>query len=179
MQYIELTKGKRAIVDDEDYNRVNQYKWHVIYKRFALNKHITFFATRTTKEHYNLSMHRFILNIPKGINVNHINHITLDNRKSNLRVCTQQQSMFNQKLQVDCSSRFKGVCWEKRRGKWKAQIQKNKKSIFIGRFLTEEEAALAYNNKASELFGNFAFLNDVKGELNVPITNEARVKISS
>ena len=66
MKYIELSKGKQAIIDDEDYERVSQYKWHALHKWFASDRSKTYSAVRTTKEHYNLSMHRFVLNVPNS-----------------------------------------------------------------------------------------------------------------
>jgi len=153
---IPLTRGKYAIVDEEDYERVMQHIWYVSgrlensYASTNINDKI-------------ISMHRFIMNVtdPK-ITVDHIFHNTLDNRKSQLRVCTQRQNTMNQRPQKGCSSKYKGVSWWERDKKWKACIRVNedsRKTQHLGYFTDEEEAARAYDTKARELHGEFAYLN--------------------
>ena len=105
-------------------------------------------------------MHRLIMNCPKGLLVDHKNHDGLDNRKCNLRLCTNAENQYNQKpLQKKTSSQYRGINWQKRIGKWDVWIQLNGKSIFLGSFSNEIEAAKAYDKKAKELFGEFAHLN--------------------
>ena len=96
--------------------------------------------------------------LPKQID--HINRNPSDNRIENLRECTQSQNCMNsRKKRKGFSSKYKGVCWYKPSKKWQAVIQLNKKQIYLGRFDTKIEAAKVYDEKAIELFGEFAKLN--------------------
>ena len=95
--------------------------------------------------------------------VDHIDGDPTNNRRSNLRNCTQHQnSMNSRKRKNDASSKYKGVSWDKGRKKWRAYINLMRKQLFLGRFDNELEAARAYNDKAVELYGEFAHLNKFK-----------------
>lgn len=156
MKKIPLTQGKQAIVDDEDYGRLKQYKWH------CLKQPVNFYAVRSKKKGRNqtqLRMHRLIMGAPVGMDVDHRNHDGLDNRKCNLRLCTRQQNHRNRRKRKKCSSIYKGVCWDKVCNKWKSYIMKSYKSHHIGYFGAEFDAAKSYDAKAKELFGEFAKLN--------------------
>lgn len=151
MKKIPLTKGKFAIIDDEDYSLVSKYKWYyshgyAVYK----NKNILF-------------MHRLILNTPKESYTDHINGDKLDNRRCNLRLCSKSQNGANCKKtqKKKTSSKYKGVCWDKIRKKWKASIKFNYLGINLGYFLNEQDAAKAYNEAAIKYFGEFAKLNKI------------------
>ena len=155
---IPLTQGKYAIVDPEDYERIAKYKW------FAIRFERGYYAVRTAKDskgrQRNVRMHREIMGEPKGKIIDHINHNGLDNRKANLRVVTRQQNTWNKRKQRGgCSSKYKGVTWLKRSGKWQVRITYNGKSIFIGYFEDQVDAAKAYDAKAAELYGDYAALN--------------------
>ena len=104
-------------------------------------------------------MHRAILNAPKGLLVDHIDGNGLNNRKSNLRLCTFAQNAHNSRPRRNSSSRYKGVCWHKLKKKWTVSIYKGGKRTYLGYYDDEIEAALAYDRKAEELFGEFAYLN--------------------
>ena len=93
--------------------------------------------------------------------IDHINGIKTDNRVSNLRPATDSENKANIGLTANNTSGFKGVCWDGQIGLWRAQTYKNRKCYFLGRYKTKEEAALAYNEKALELHGEFAKLNEV------------------
>lgn len=110
-----------------------------------------------------IRMHRLILGITDPrIMIDHVNGNGLDNRKSNLRICSQAQNIANsRKIDKKSTSRFKGVCWCKRLGKWEVTISKNYKQTYVGIFDSEIKAAKAYNKKAREIFGRFACLNKV------------------
>jgi hypothetical protein len=159
--YIDLTQGLKAIVDKEDFDKLNKYKW------YACNSRGSFYATREANNK-SIKMHRLIVNALPGQIIDHINGNTLDNRKCNLRVVNFLQNASNCKKRKDgLTSKYKGV--NKRNGKYRAYIQFNKKNIHIGTFQTEEQAALEYNKKAIDLFGEYARLNDVvikKGDQN-------------
>lgn len=93
--------------------------------------------------------------------VDHINNVKDDNRIVNLREATNAENSKNKKAQVGGSSKYKGVCWYKSSSKWSAQIRVNYKKIHLGHYDNEEEAALAYNKAALELFGEFAKINEI------------------
>lgn len=146
MQFIPLTKGSVAIVDDEDFEELNKYNWYCSGG----------YAVRgcPRKKH----MSRIVSNAPEGFEVDHINHDKLDNRKKNLRICTTQQNRWNRIAYRCNTSGYKGVY--KEGNKWSAKIRYNNVLMNIGFFSIKEEAAKAYNKKAQELFGNFAYINN-------------------
>jgi len=109
-----------------------------------------------------VKMHREIMGAPKGKDVDHINHIGVCNVKSNLRCCTRSENQHNRKPNKKVTSKFKGVCWSKDYKKWISQIKINKKSIKLGLFASELEAAIEYNKAAKIHFKEFAYLNDIK-----------------
>jgi hypothetical protein len=147
-------KGKYvAIVDDEDFDYLNQFKWYV-----KKDKN-TCYAKRNAVINSNkihISMHCDIMN---DNNIDHKDHDGLNNQKSNLRFCTKQQNSANMKLRENTSSKYKGVIWCKWANKWRSKVGFNKTSIHLGYFKFEIEAAKAYDKKAKELFGEFAYLN--------------------
>jgi hypothetical protein len=154
MKEIPLTQGFVSIVDDADYEWLSMWKWYYS-KGYAARQ-----SKRALGRSKTLYMHREILHAPDGVEVDHIRTgETLDNRKENLRISTTAQNQFNRKLQINNTSGFKGVYWNKKNKVWEAQIKFNQRSIYIGRFDTAKKAALAYDEKASELFGKFARIN--------------------
>lgn len=153
-----LTQGKVALVDDEDYEWLNQWKW------YAIKRGNIFYAARYIgkwPKQRTILMHREILNVPKGAEIDHINCKGLNNRKSNLRICTHQQNTQNQRKPKYKSSKYKGVHWSRIAKKWAATIRHNNKGIHLGYFVNQIEAAKTYNKKAKALFGEFARLNNV------------------
>jgi hypothetical protein len=164
---IPLTKGKYAIVDVDDYDKLSADKWHLFENKNSSN----FYAART-QDCRNVFMHRRIMNAPPAALVDHINRNGLDNRKKNLRVVTNQQNCWNSDRGINTgSSRYKGVRLDKRSGRWYASIRNNGKKMYLGSFQTEICAACAYDNAARLLRGRFAFLNsDVFGPLDNPKT---------
>lgn len=156
MKEIQLTQGYAALVDDEDYEWLNRYKWQ------SLTGRATVYAVRRKPAPYPRNrpsqMHREILKAPDGVNVDHINGNGLDNRRCNLRLCTDQQNNWNARTRKDNSSGYKGVSWHKHQKKWQAQIGLNGKRISLGYFKDKLEAKQAYDAKAKEWFGEFACL---------------------
>ena len=149
---IALTQNKCAIVDESDYEILSQHKW-------CVQKHSrTYYATRSSKGKM-ITMHRLLLDPPEGMCCDHKNHDGLDNRRCNLRLCTNAQNMYNQRLRIGCSSVYKGVSWNRNNGKWRADIQFEGRLRHIGYYDYQIDAAIAYDDKALELFGEFAYLN--------------------
>lgn len=152
MRKIKLTHDKYAIVDDGDYHRLNQHKWHLSSKGYAVRS-ITLTKGVRGKEY----IHRIVIDVAENQAVDHTNNDRLDNRKSNLRIATQQQNTWNRsKMAKPTSSRFKGVCWRDHARKWQANIRINNRQVHLGYFAEESQAAKAYADKALELFGEFA-----------------------
>lgn len=160
MKLIELSQGKHTIVDDDDFDYLIQWKW------YAQKHGKTFRAMRNKSRRAGgrgiIYMHRVILCCEDGQEVDHINMDGLDNRKENLRICSRSQNLAN-RAKTGGSSVFKGVTRSKRYADrpWLAQIQYEYKHKKLGYFETEEQAAIAYNDAALELFGEFARLNIV------------------
>lgn len=145
---IPLTRGKVAIVDDEDFEWLSQWKWCAgCAGKYALRGH----------ERRALYMHRFILGASAGTLVDHVNGNGLDNRRCNLRLCTTRENSRNQRGRA----LYKGVYRDFRRadGVWRARIKLPDKTLHIGAFDTPEAAARAYDAAAIKHFGDFARLN--------------------
>lgn len=150
-----------AIVDDEDFDLVNTYKW----QSEAHGRGFRVFRERKIKDPKDfpkkIFLHRFILKAKKGQIIDHIDGNALNNQRSNLRLCTHSQNTMNGPSRIGSSSRFLGVSKRifKNSVKWKAQIQHNGKNHHIGVYENETEAALVYNVAASFAFREFARLN--------------------
>ena len=149
---VPLTKGRFALIDEEDVDRVSQYNWYV-----GKGKH-THYAHHKSKESFLL--HRFVTNAPDDVQVDHINSNGLDNRKTNLRFCNNGQNSAASRKRQGTRSKYRGVVFDSTAScKWKARVYDNGKQIVLGRFSSEEEAALAYNKAALERYGEFARIN--------------------
>lgn len=157
MKRIPLTQGKFTIVDDSDYKWLSKYKWH------ARKCGIKYYAARkkcVNGKWHTIYMHREIMNALPNVETDHINCNSLNNTRSNLRICTSQQNKWNTSKQKRKKlSKYKGVSYSKCLGKWNAYIQINSKQIHLGYYGDEDNAGKAYNKKAVELFGEFANLN--------------------
>lgn len=159
MKTINLTQGQVALVDDADYNWLNQWKW------CALKHHSgSFYAVRSSllnNKHHLIPMARQILGLKYGDKrqADHIDHNPLDNCRNNLRICTRRENQRNQKPQKNVSSEFKGVSWNRGVKKWQSYIKINGKKKHLGYWIIEELAALAYDMVAIREHGEFACLN--------------------
>ena len=151
MKEIQLTNGKIALVDDEDYEYINQFTWHSNSDGYA-TRCAWIEGTRTSKRYY---MHRLIMNTPKGMFTDHINRDRLDNRKSNLRICNASQNRANETLGNTNKSGKRGVYWSKVCNKWRAVIGFNNQLISLGYYDDINKASEVYSEKAKELFGDF------------------------
>lgn len=161
---IELTRGYKAKVSKEDYERVSEKKWHVCGKEpylYAASGHKTS-KKRVAKGYKSTNtyttLHRFITNAGEGSVVDHINKDTLDNRRSNLRVCSHSQNLFNSKFKA---VEFKGVRKHKSRDCFEVFIN----DIVLTGFCTKSDAARAYDQIAKKLYGEFAHLNNVGNKI--------------
>lgn len=142
---------KFAFVDDEDFEEVNKYRW--IAQRGGNNWYA---SARINKK--SVLMHRFIINPPANMCIDHINHNSLDNTKSNLRICSHAENMRNRQKHKNTSSSFIGV-HSTHKNKWMAKIEYMGKVYKLGVFDTEEDAAIARDKKAIEFDDKFISLN--------------------
>ena len=156
MKRIPLTQGKFATVDDEDYDYLMQWKWS------ASQNHGNWYATRQVRRKKNCQdtvfMHRDLLGLKRGdgLSVDHKDTNGLNNVKTNLRLCSNQQNQWNRRPYTEKSSIYKGVSWFRQSKKWKAQIRYDYGLLYLGLFDDQIDAARAYDKKAKELFGEFA-----------------------
>lgn len=148
---ITITHGLTVIIDESDLPLVSPYTWMLKSKaqwdRYACTK----------IKNKRITLHRFLMSPELSQHVDHINGDTLDNRRSNLRLCTNTDNARNARLRHDSTTGFKGV--SKAGGRWVAQIRRNGTTWHIGSYQTPEDAARSYDAQAKILFGEFAWLN--------------------
>lgn len=147
--YIEciVRNGDAFIFDKDDHDLIGKYTWTV-------NGVVSTNIKRRHERIQNLLM------CPEaGYVVDHINHNPKDNRRANLRLCSQHENAMNCLTPVNNTSGYKGVSWSKRRNKWQVYIKHNYKHIYIGQYANKTDAARAYNQTAEKLFGEYACLN--------------------
>ncbi len=161
MKEVKLTKGQIAFVDDEDFEFVSKYHWQ------ACPSSDGFKAVSKSGNGPTIFLHRLVMNTPKGMVCDHIDHNQLNCLKSNLRNCKQRQNGRNRRKTFRaCTSKFKGVYWDKLNCKWRVHIRFKGQTFEVGSFEVEEIAALAYNKVAVLCFGEFAEINkDINPEL--------------
>jgi len=156
---IPLTQGQYALVNDEYFEFLNQWKWHA-----ANHKRLRGYYAKSSQstngtgcKRKSVMMHRLIMenalgrNLNQGEVIDHMNHDTLDNRRENLRIVSTRQNMQNLKRKT--TSKYPGVYWNKQKNKWLAHIMVNGKNKHLGLFIDEREAAKAYERACRELAG--------------------------
>ena len=135
----------RALIDIEDVDKVKIYKWSLNGRGYVM--------CRINGKR--ISLHRFIMNCPENMVVDHINHNKLDNRKCNLRICTQSQNTMNKRKQSNNTSEYTGVYWYKARSKWRVYITVNGKRIDLGYYDNLEEAIKVRKQAEKKYFGEY------------------------
>lgn len=148
---IPLGLSREYTIVDREFSYLDKYKWSKDPLGYA----------RSNLEGKSILLHRMVIKPPRGMSTDHINHDTLDNRRANLRTCTQGQNNMNSRKRRGATSIFKGVSWNTHARKWVAQVSINKKNIYLGCFVSETAAAKAYNKEAIKLFGDFAYTNSL------------------
>ncbi len=145
-------KDKILLLDKEDFKKYKSYRFYLKKDGYCLIY---------KKGIGTLNFHRTVTNCPKGLTVDHINRNPFDNRKTNLRICTLKQNGANQSISTRNKSGFKGVHWCKHKNRWRSIIITGGKRYHVGYFSDKIEAAKRYNEKAKELFGEFAYINKI------------------
>jgi len=183
--------NKYALVDSKDYELVKNFKWYLLetanlqyaiatircingvfikpltYKEIALRRkktinrwnNISIYPDGSKKR---ILIHRLIMNPPKGMEIDHKNGNGLDNRRSNLRICTREENGRHRKLSILNTSGYHGVHYckdSKRRKRWMASIRINKKKTYLGRYYTKEEAAEVYKHASLKYHKEFSIYN--------------------
>jgi len=138
----------RAIIDKEDIEKVKNYKWGLLSNK---NKYV-----QTKINSKKVSLHRFLLNVQGEMVIDHINHNPLDNRKNNLRICTNQQNIFNSSVAKNNTSGHRGVIWHKGHKSWMAVIIVNGKFIYLGYYKDKKRAITVRREAEIKYFGEFA-----------------------
>jgi len=155
---IRLTQNKVAIIDNEDYLLISKYKWQAQFQRGIWYAIATYSKNNRSTT---IRMHRLIMNIESGVQIDHRDGDGLNNCRNNLRICTISQNRANSEKRTPASSKYKGVRFDKKSKKWMVRISCNNIRKYLGSYKTEDEAAMIYNEQAKLLFGEFAKLNQV------------------
>lgn len=156
-----LTQNRIALVDDEDYDRIAELKWH------AHNMHNSgiFYAGHFFKingKYKYAHMHTFILNrIGIKTIIYHKDGNGLNNQKENLRICSSSDNSKNKRQSITSKSKYKGVYLIRKSGMYRARIQVDGKRLHLGCFVNQIDACIAYNNAALKYFGEFALINEI------------------
>lgn len=157
-------------IDNDDLEKCSKLTWH-----YAKNKDSKYIQTRVKGKM--IKLHRYIMNIDNSsLLVDHINRDTLDNRKSNLRICTYQQNSFNKSIRIDNTSGITGVSFHKINNKWRAKIKYNNLTIHLGYFEDINEALI--NRRVAEeiLFGKYS-PNEQLSNTEEELIKKARVNV--
>ena len=162
MKKILITEGEYAIVDDEDFIYLNRFKWHIVkdrYKTICVKTGLR--DIEYSKHSVGLIMHFLLITRKPHYRIIHRNGNGLDNRKSNLMLVKENNIANLRPKKKETTSQYKGVSWDKKRKMWQSQIKDNYRSIFLGRYHSEEDAAEVYNIKCKEIYGDTAYQNNL------------------
>jgi hypothetical protein len=150
--YVPLTKGYEAVIDAADAPLVGKFNWCVQVDRKTVYAQRNDYSGGKRRTVY---LHRVIMGDPDGFQVDHRDGCGLNNRRTNLRIATPEQNQHNQRISRASTSGFKGVCWDKRSGKWRAKIKSGIKYHHLGYFTMPEAAHAAYAEASARLHGEF------------------------
>jgi hypothetical protein len=158
--YGKKAAGRVALVDDEDYEVVSRYRWRVREDERGPGRRVNGPYAFARKKKAGRTFSIFMHNVVTGLrHVDHIDHDGLNNTRGNLRPATGSQNNANSRPRRGCSSAFKGVCWDKRRGYWVAYIRIDGRQHNLGQFADEEAAARTYDAAALAAWGDYACIN--------------------
>lgn len=157
MRYLHLTKGKVAQIDDQDWNKISHLKWSA--QRRGRLWYAATYVKDDDKNYHPVYLHRFILDAPSGVQVDHIDGNGLNCTRKNLRLASAVQNRRNSKRYANNKTGYKGVMFYKRDHNYRAYIKVGTRQIHLGYYPTPEQAARAYDRAALEHFGEFARLN--------------------
>lgn len=158
------TKGEEFYFDLEDYDLIKNYNWHIDKSGYVV---------ANSGDNHPIRMHRLILGLTdRDIIVDHIYHVKHDNRKSQIRICTNTENCRNASLSKNNSSGVTGVHFDNEKQKWAATIKVNRKTIFLGRFNTIEEATICRKKAQDKYFGDFSFKTNLNETNNSCTENE-------
>jgi hypothetical protein len=153
MKIMAAYHSEEVILDDEDFEKVSKFNWFIDVRGYVVS------SWRLNGKGGTYYLHRMVTSAPTGLEVDHINHNKLDNRKENLRVCTRSQNARNTHKHVGNTSGYKGVSIDNSRNRWQVHIKVGKKRINLGGFDDVIVAAKVYDDAARKYFGEFAHLN--------------------
>jgi methyl coenzyme M reductase subunit D len=162
MKTIPLTRGMVALVDDADFEFLNQWKWF----SKSSNRRKLFYAARWTRTNgirICVLMHRVLIGAKEGQQVDHKDRCSLNNQKSNLRLSNQSQNLGNKSIGINNTSGYKGIIWNKRLDRWCAQICVNYNKVWLGTFNDKQSAVQAYDRASKAYFGQFSANNHTLG----------------
>ena len=159
MKEIPLTQGKVALVEDRDYGYLMSWKWMA-----SRQKNGDFYAKRRKAgkrcdKHVSIYMHRVIVNTAEGMTTDHRNSNTLDNRRSNLRLCNKSENAHNCGVRSDNSSGHRGICWHKKARKWQVRLKSHGVDKYLGLYKDLDKAIIARKTAEEKYVGEFAFNN--------------------
>ncbi len=160
-RYITTSSNQKVKIDEADFERVNQHSWRVTLTTTGRERVVT--AYREKGKVKTITLGRFLMKPKKGQQIypRRFNE-ALDYRKDNLIACTlQERQRLLPKNRKDSTSRYRGVSFIKSQNLWRAGIMVDGKSMNVGNFKSEDDAALAYNKAARKYFGSIAYQNNI------------------
>ena len=155
--YVPLTHGYEAIINASDVPLVDGVNWYAMISYFRTGGIRTVYAARIVNRR-GVLMHRLISRAPDGMQVDHVDGDGLNDRRENMRIATPSQNSQNQKVKGNNKTGVKGVCFDRARGKFRAEIRVDRKVFSLGRFDRLEDAASAYAKASAELHVGFGRL---------------------
>jgi hypothetical protein len=154
MKIIKLTNGGEAFVDDEDFERLSKYTWRR--KDDGRTSYAKAYGGGGRKNRITLLMHRKLMEVPRGVVIDHVDGNGLNNQKNNLRVCTCEQNHWNRhRLNSNNTSGYRGVSWDKKTNKWLVRVGYDGKRVYGGLFENRDSAVVVYKKITSELYGEY------------------------